>query len=171
MKEKLKTVTMHAGIPGTITLLQKGVLLHTTSGMSVREFMVEEIGLNPDYAENRVRAIFVNGSPVDDIDGVKIADGDEISLSGALPGISGIAMCRDTPIGAFRSDISAKTSDAVSAGEAKIFLKLFNLIAQEAGPILLEKGVIVQAEDVRNYLKEGAPKDLPPEDGPVILKI
>ncbi|NDV25393.1 hypothetical protein [Desulfovibrio sp. JC010] len=171
MQENLKTVTMQAGIPGTITLLQKGVFIHATSGMSVRDFMVETIGLDPDYAETRVRAIFVNGSPVDDIDGVKINDGDEVSLSGALPGISGIAMCRDTPIGAFRSDISAQSSDAVRSGDAKIYLKLFNLIAQEAGKTLLQKGVIALAEDVRAYLKEGAPEELPPENGPVLLKI
>ncbi len=162
---------MQKGIPGTITLLQKGVFIHTTSGLSVREFMVDEIGLSPDYAETRVRAIFVNGSPVDDIDGVKIKDGDEVSLSGALPGISGIAMCRDTPIGAFRTDISAKASDAVSSGDAKIYLKLFNLIAKEAGPTLLKKGVIVIAEDVRAYLKDGAPEGLPSEGGPILLKI
>ncbi len=170
MQEDIKTVTMQSGIPGTITLLQKGVVIHATSGMSIRDFMVETIGLDPDYAETRVRAIFVNGSPVDDIDGVKINDGDEVSLSGALPGISGIAMCRDTPIGAFRSDISAKASDATSTGDAKIYLKLFNLIAQEAGKTLLRKGVTAQAEDVRTYLKEGAPDDLP-KDGPILLKI
>ena len=171
MQENLKTVTMQKGIPGTITLLQKGVFIHTTSGLSIREFMVDEIGLSPDYAETRVRAIFVNGSPVDDIDGVKIKNGDEVSLSGALPGISGIAMCRDTPIGAFRTDISAKASDAVCSGNAKIYLKLFNLIAQEAGPTLLKKGVIVLSEDVRAYLKDGAPEELPAEDGPILLKI
>ncbi|WP_321405002.1 hypothetical protein [Maridesulfovibrio sp.] len=170
MQENLKTVTIQAGIPGTTTLLQKGVFIQTTSGISVREFMVEEIGLSPDYAETRVRAIFVNGSPVDDIDGVKIKDGDEISLSGALPGISGIAMCRDTPIGAFRTDISAKASGTIESGEAKIFLKLFNLIAQEAGPTLLKKGVLALAEDVRKFLKEGVPEGLP-EDGPILLKM
>ncbi len=171
MPDNLKTVTMQKGIPGTITLLQKGVFIHTTSGLSVREFMVDEIGLSPEYAETRVRAIFVNGSPVDDIDGVKIKDGDEISLSGALPGISGIAMCRDTPIGAFRSDISAKASGVVNSGEAKIHLKLFNLIAQEAGPTLLKKGVVVEASQVQKYLKENAPNGLPPEGGLVLLKI
>ncbi|WP_320007523.1 hypothetical protein [Maridesulfovibrio sp.] len=171
MQEDLKTVTMQTGIPGTITLLQKGVVIHSTSGMSIREFMIKTIGLEPDYAEKRVRAIFVNGSPVDDIDGVKINDGDEISLSGALPGISGIAMCRDTPIGAFRSDISAKASDATSSGgDARIYLKLFNLIAQEAGKTLLQKGVIALAEDVRGYLKDGAPGGLP-DSGPILLKI
>ncbi len=171
MQDDIKTVTMQPGIPGTMTLLQKGVIIHATGGMSIREFMVEVIGLQPDYAETRVRAIFVNGSPVDDIDGVKITDGDEISLSGALPGISGIAMCRDTPIGAFRSDISAKSSDAVRSGDAAIYLKLFNLIAQEAGNTLLNKGVIVLAADVRAYLGNGAPKGLPAEDGPILLKI
>ncbi len=63
MYENLKTVTIAKGIPGTITLLQKGVAIHATSGMSVREFMVEVIGLSPDYAESRVRAIFVTALP------------------------------------------------------------------------------------------------------------
>lgn len=171
MLKNLKTVTIPTGLPGTITLLQKGITIYSSSGMSIREFMIKGIGLNPDYAETRVRAIFLNGSPVDDIDEITIKDGDEISLSGALPGISGIAMCRDTPIGAFRSDISAKASGEVRSGEAKIYLKLFNLIAQEAGPILLKRGVITQAENVRHYLKIGKQEGVPTENGPILLKI
>lgn len=171
MYENLKTVTIAKGIPGTITLLQKGVAIHATSGMSVREFMVEVIGLSPDYAESRVRAIFVNGSPVDDIDGVKIKDGDVVSLSGALPGICGIAMSRDTVISGFRSDISAKPSDAIRKGDALVHVKLFNLVASEAGATLLEKGVIAEAEDIVKTLKGNAPEGLTSNDGTVLLTI
>ncbi|WP_432737901.1 hypothetical protein [Maridesulfovibrio sp. FT414] len=168
--DNLKTVTIGKGVPGTITLLQKGVTVRAVAGMSIREFMEEVIGLNPEYAENRVRTIFLNASPVDDIDGVKIQDGDFVSLSGALPGICGIAMGRDTVISPFRTEISAKASDARRAGEASIFLKLFNLVASEAGPVLLQKGVIAQASDVINALGENSPEGLRADDGPVLVQ-
>lgn len=171
MQEDLKIVTIAKGIPGTITLLQKGVAIHATAGMSIREFMTEAIGLSAEYAEDRVRAIFVNSSPVDDIDGVKIKDGDIVSLSGALPGICGIAMSRDTVISGFRSDISAKASDAVRQGDALIHVKLFNLVANEAGATLLQKGVIAESCDIVKALKENAPKSINAQSGPVILKV
>lgn len=168
---EMKTVTIEKGVPGTITLLQKGVGIKAVAGMSIREFMEEAIGLTSDYAEHRVRTIFLNSSPVDDIDGVKIKDGDMVSLSGALPGICGIAMGRDTVISPFRTEISAKASDAVREGEAVIFLKLFNLVASEAGTGLLHKGVIVEAKDVLKALGENAPKNLSMQDGAVLLRI
>ncbi|WP_027723251.1 hypothetical protein [Maridesulfovibrio zosterae] len=171
MTSKLKTVTIPKGIPGTITLLQKGVRIHAIEGMSIREFMTEAIGLSADYAEKRVRAIFVNSSPVDDIDGVKIKDQDIISLSGALPGICGIAMSRDTVISGFRSDISARTSDAVRQGNAIITVKLFNLVASESGALLLEKGVIVDSVDVLEALKENSPSEINSKSGSILLKI
>jgi len=106
---------------------------------------------------------------VDDIDGVKIKDGDVVSLSGALPGICGIAMSRDTVISGFRSDISAKPSDAIRKGDALVHVKLFNLVASEAGATLLEKGVIAEAEDIVKTLKGNAPEGLTSNDGTILL--
>lgn len=172
MQDKLTTVTIAAGVPGTVTLLQRGVLIHAESGMSIREFMVDAIGLAPDYAENRVRTIFLNSSPVDDIDGIKIKDGDIISLSGALPGICGIAMGRDTVISAFRTDISATAAEEdILKGDAVIQVKMFNLVASEAGQVLLQRGVIVEAATIIKSLGENAPQDITPDSGPVLLKI
>ncbi|WP_320170869.1 hypothetical protein [Maridesulfovibrio sp.] len=169
--ENLKRVTIAEGIPGTITLLQRGVVIRAVAGMSIREFMEEALGLSSDYAETRVRTIFLNASPVDDIDGVKIQDGDYVSLSGALPGICGIAMGRDTVISPFRSEISAKSSDMLREGEALIYLKLFNLIAKEAGPGLLRRGVLAEADDIICALGENAPQGLAETDGTVHLQI
>lgn len=168
--DNLKTVKIGKGTPGTITLLQKGVTIRAVAGMSIREFMEETLGLSSEYAENRVRTIFLNASPVDDIDGVKVKDGDFVSLSGALPGVCGIAMGRDTPISPFRTEISAKASDAKREGQALIYLKLFNLVASEAGPVLLQKGVIAEAKDVINSLGQNSPEGLNPSDGHVLIQ-
>ena len=168
--DNLKTVTIGKGTPGTITLLQKGVTIRAVAGMSIREFMEEAIGLSADYAEHRVRTIFLNASPVDDIDGVKIQDGDFVSLSGALPGICGIAMGRDTVISPFRTEISAKSSDMRREGQALIYLKLFNLVASEAGPVLLQKGVIADAKDIISSLGENTPSEISTSDGHVIVR-
>ncbi|CCO22450.1 hypothetical protein [Maridesulfovibrio hydrothermalis] len=171
MHGKIKTVNISAGTPGTITLLQKGVAIRATAGMNIRDFMIKTLGFSPDYAENKVRTVFLNSSPVDDIDGIRIKDGDTLSLSGAMPGVCGIAMGRDTPVSGFRNDISATaTDDNIEEAEALIYVKLFNLVARDAGSVLLKKGVMVEAVDIINALKENSPAGLSPDDGIVILK-
>ncbi|WP_031480664.1 hypothetical protein [Maridesulfovibrio frigidus] len=170
MQKEMKTFTIAAGTLGNATLLQRGVRIHGTAGMSIREFIEIGLGLAPEYVEKQIRTIFLNNSPADDIDIVQIKDGDILSLSGALPGVAGMAMGRDTAISGFRSEIRAVNSGDVGEGDAFVSVKLFNLIARDSGPKLLERGVIVKASEILKSYGENAPEGLAAEDGTVILK-
>lgn len=170
MQNENAIVTVPAGTPGLMTLLQKGVGVHGQGGESVREFLEREVGLAPEYVEQDIRTIFLNSSPVDDIDGIKVADGDVLSLSAAMPGLVGIAMGRNTLVSGFRSGISAKPSAMDGKGAALLTVKLFNMIARDAGPKLLEKGVVLSAAQIRLALGENAPEALPEDDCTVVLR-
>ncbi|WP_291325988.1 hypothetical protein [Desulfovibrio sp. UCD-KL4C] len=169
MYEKLKTVSIPTGTIGTVMLLQKGVGVRGIAGMSIREFLLAGTGFSPEYIERRIRTVFLNNCPADNIDIVKVKDGDILSLSGALPGVAGMAMGRDTPISPFRNEISAKNTENVGEGEILLTVKLFNLIAKEVGTKLLEKGVIVDANLLLHAFGEHAPNGITEETGRVQL--
>lgn len=135
--------------------LQKGVFLPTASGMSVREFLHDVLHFDDAYIESTVRTIFLNNSPVDDIDRTRIADGDRLALGSAMPGLVGIVMGRDNPFKSFRSDISARDGATGSSGES-IFVgvKLFSSLAAESGAAVLERGVTMDALMLADFLAD-----------------
>ena len=95
-------------ISGWNFLLQKGFTLQGHAGMSVRAFLQESLGYENCLIDESVRTIFLNSSPVDDIDGAHLKEGDRVALGSAMPGLVGICMGRDNPYKDFRSDISVK---------------------------------------------------------------
>lgn len=170
MECEMRAVEIGEGVPGITTLLQKGVGIPAPSGTSVGDFLEQILGLTPQYIDTDVRTIFLNCSPVDDIDAVHVKDGDVLSLSAAMPGLVGIAMGRNTPVSGFRSDISAKDCGEVPKGDALITVKLFNLVAREVGPEILSRGVIVSAGALKSALGDAA-LDAMPEEERVILRV
>ncbi|GAB7022569.1 hypothetical protein [Salidesulfovibrio brasiliensis] len=169
MRKNVRTVIVSSDAPGLGTLLQKGVGVRGRGGESVRHFLEREVGLAPEYVEQSVRTIFLNCAPADDIDALTVADGDVLSLSAAMPGLVGIAMGRNTLVSGFRSGISAKPGE-VREGDALLTVKMFNLVARDAGPELLGRGVFLKAGQIRVALGENAPDNLPDDDEEVLLQ-
>lgn len=135
------------------TMLQGGVELQVQTGLSVAAILEGRLGMDAEYIEEVVRTVFVNGSPVDDIGSTPVEDGDVLALAGAMPGLVGIAMGRQSPVGAFRGDISCKTGKVSETGEIGIItLKAFNVVAQTSGASILEYGIIVPGADLATYM-------------------
>ena len=134
---------------------QKGVFLNGTSGMSIREFFHEVMRLDDAYIEEAVRTIFLNNSPVDDIDETYLEDGDRMALGSAMPGLVGIVMGRDNPYKSFRSDISAHEGmKAKNRVPITVSLKLFSAVAVETGPEILGRGVSLDALMLADFLAD-----------------
>jgi hypothetical protein len=67
-----------------------------------------------------------------------------------MPGLIGATLRRDSHLAPLRDTITFKeyrNNDDIQA-YGPIRLKLFNLILQEVGPFLLQRGVIMEFEDV-----------------------
>lgn len=138
---------------GFLPLLREGVRLSAPTGLTLRQVMEQTLGMAPDYVTDRVLTVFLNGSPVDDIDQVRVREGSEIGLGAAMPGLAGISMRRGSPIKAFREAIAARPeTQAAGAGDAALTVKLFNLVADEAGAEVLRRGVGLSASRLAAFL-------------------
>lgn len=151
-------ITIKKYIPEAFsTIFQQGVSLKIRTGISVRDFLCGNLGLAPEYVENRISTIFLNGQPVDNLDSSHIKDGSTISLSAAMPGLVGATMRRGGFYASLRNTITYKDdgkSSEVTDGSVKI--KLFNIIMKEIGEDLLRKGIYITCEETRELIKNSA---------------
>ena len=142
-------------ISGWNFLLQKGFTLQGHAGVSVRAFLQEALGYDNCLIDESVRTIFLNSSPVDDIDQAHLKEGDRLALGSAMPGLVGICMGRDNPYKSFRSDISVKEENIdESALLIKVFVKIFSLLAVDTGVDVLKRGIFINAELLAGFLED-----------------
>ena len=134
-------------------LLRRGVGVFLNTAVSVRDLMTEVLGMDLEYATNSVPGLFLNNAPVDDWREERVGAGDEVGMSGTMPGLCGIALRRSSPIRSFRPDlVSRHDRDECSGGVATV--KLFNFVARDCFPSVLRHGVIVPATSLLRYLEE-----------------
>ncbi|MCJ2164061.1 MULTISPECIES: hypothetical protein [unclassified Pseudodesulfovibrio] len=151
--ERLRIAMVEDAVAGWNYLLQKGFALEAVSGMSMRLFLREILGFDDNYIDTTVRTIFLNNSPVDDLETAKINDGDRIALGSAMPGLVGIVMGRNNPYKSFRSDISVREgSFSINEVPAIVSVKIFSTLAVESGRDLLRRGILVDANMLASFL-------------------
>ena len=142
-------------IPGVSRFFQDGVMVGARLGSSVQAFLLDQLGLSPEYVEARIQTIMLNGKVVDDPAAASINPGAILSLSAAMPGLLGATLRTGSYYAAMRSQISWNEDAASSGGEeGTVVLKLFNLLINEVGPRLLRRGAWVRAEDLAALLVE-----------------
>jgi hypothetical protein len=56
-------------------LLQRGFMFKARVDCSIKTLLCEQVGLKPEYVEDRIKTIFLDGKAVDDIDSAIIKDG------------------------------------------------------------------------------------------------
>jgi hypothetical protein len=132
-------------------LFQHGVMINAQVNCSIRTMLCQQLGLSDQYVEDRIKTIFLDGRPVDDIDSAIIRDGSALALSAAMPGLVGAILRRGGHLAPLRSQIAHREEKKVASRRVgTIVLKLFNLLIDELGPSLLERGVIVGREDLKS---------------------
>ncbi|MDQ7831960.1 MAG: hypothetical protein RDU30_09510 [Desulfovibrionaceae bacterium] len=146
------------GMARFMGLLASGVGVGVPGPCGLDAFLGDILRLDPDYVQNRLRTIFVNGQPVDDIAETMLSPGDELALSVAMPGLVGICMRLDSPFKSFRGDITHGRAASRSHAEAQagtVSVKLFNFIALEIGPGLMARGVTLSGERLARAMADG----------------
>lgn len=156
-----------------IGLLQQGVTLPASTGCSVWSFLVDQIGIAPEYVQERISTIFLDGDVVDSLERAVVRDGSVLALSAAMPGVAGATLRKGGFYSAMRStithnaDASAAASGAAGAGTVRV--KLFNLLIPELGPVFLARGVVLEPGEATGLLpRADAAEALP---GPVLLRV
>lgn len=159
----LSLLVTSRAIPNFFPLLQKGVSLGVKLGCTIKGFLEDHLGLSPDYIEHRIQTLFLDAKPVDDPGRAFIRDGSTLTLSAAMPGLLGQMLRKGSVCAALRSQIThTENLQASPSGQGMVQVRLLNFVAREAGPILLEKGVWVQGEELEDLLGNRA--DLLRED-------
>lgn len=148
-------ITMiETAVSGWNYFLQKGFFLEGVSGMSVRMFLREAVGFEDRYIDETVRTVFLNNSPVDDIDATYIKDGDRMALGSAMPGLVGIVMGRDNFYKSFRSGIAVKEATRADSSPALLSVKVFATLAVESGRAILERGIVADPALLASFLSD-----------------
>lgn len=125
-------------------MLQTGVTVEVEAGCSILELLLEQFGLDPRFIEERVTTLFLDSRAVDDIRTVKVGPGSVLALSGAMPGLVGATLRRGGFYAAMRQGLTLDTDAEVAvSSNARIRLKLFNLLLTELGPAVLSRGIIL----------------------------
>jgi len=141
-------------LPAFFQFLGQGFRIETQTGCSLEEIICQQLDIDPDYFQNRVETIFLNGKPVDDPASASVADGSSITLSAAMPGLAGAMMRKGGILSSMRSTISHNEGEtSTCAARGTITLKLFNLIGRELGPKFLQKGILINGNDLNDFLK------------------
>jgi hypothetical protein len=157
MKNKIQIHLDIKGNPEVVSfflpLLNKGFGVCIDVGVSIRDFLCKQVGLSPDYLEDRIQTLFVDGKAVDDFASTVIKSDSVLALSGAMPGLAGATLRRGGFYGKMRGEIShTEKAESNACGQGQITVKLFNLIQKEAGPHFLKNGVLIQGEDFYHRL-------------------
>jgi hypothetical protein len=141
-------------VPLFFPILQKGFVQKIEVGCSVMALLSGQLGLSEAYIENRIQTIFLNGKPIDDMHTAIIRDGASLALSSAMPGVLGATLRRGGYYSRMRSQIThVEDSESLPCADGRIIVKLFNLTIRELGPMFLERGIWIEAEDLRDFFK------------------
>ncbi len=134
------------------TLLQKGCFIKVKTGCSLSDLLCDQFLISPDYIKNDIKVIFLDYSPVDDLDAAIIKDGAILALSAAMPGLVGAAMRRDG-LSWMRTSITYHEDESEHhETEGMLHVKLFNQVMADLGESFLKRGVFVKSAFLAGYL-------------------
>jgi hypothetical protein len=134
-------------------LLQQGVVVQARVGCTLDRLLSQQWDIAPDYVAQRVTTIFLNGRAIDDITTAVVREGSVIALSGAMPGLVGATMRRGGFYAAMREGITYRENAAEGPQRlATVRVKLFNLLLPELGPGFLQRGIVLAAAELANFL-------------------
>ncbi|SKA74508.1 hypothetical protein [Desulfobaculum bizertense] len=155
------SLTLRRSAAGLFRLaLQHGVFIGLQGSTCLRALLEETFKVETSYVEKNINTIFIDGHPVDNIDTATLTPGCELALSGALPGICGITMGKNSPIAKMRCGIAYTETKEHTEEQFPLFkLKLFNFIARDLGPRAFAAGIGISADRLTRILVDTIAED------------
>jgi hypothetical protein len=147
-------------LPRFLRLLEHGFFVKSGTGLSIKKLLCQHLGIPEDYLAKRIQTLFLDGKPVDDVENAHIQPNVTLALSGAMPGLAGATFRKGGSLALMRKTISY-SGDAFTSGhtEARVKIKLFNMVLKDLGPVFLEKGVWIGLDSFQEFLSRNL-KDL-----------
>jgi len=141
------------------TLMHNGCYVKVACGKTMRDLLCEQFQIPFEYVRKDIKVIFLEYSPVDDIETAIIKDGATLALSAAMPGLVGAAMRRDGDLTWMRSGITYhEGEDEHKEGPGFIQIKLFNRVMADLGESFLRRGVYVKTKYLSEFLTRFTPE-------------
>ncbi len=126
-------------------------------GCSIKDLFCLQFGISPDYFDERIQTIFLDGNPVDDADTAMVREGSHIALSAAMPGLVGAVLRKGGFYSPMRREISYREEGmSGSLEQGLVNIKLFNLLLKDLGPAFLERGIGIKGNDLEDFFKRQA---------------
>jgi len=148
----LRLAVVPDALPLFTTVLQSGIEIKTTQGMSLAKFLSNFPGFTAEYLSDTVQTIFLNGTAVDDLALPLNGNNPVVALSAAMPGLAGAIFRRNSFHSALRTETKSLLSKEIQQQSISVCLKLFNSIAKERGAALLKSGVCIRADLLAGFL-------------------
>jgi len=141
-------------LPLFFQLLGHGFYVNVQTGCSVKELVCNQLGIDEDYLEQRIKSIFLNGKVVDDVKSAIVPEDAAMALSGAMPGLVGAILRSGGFYAPMRSQISHQKDKPTShLKNGRIILKLWNLVVKELGPTFLQRGIWIGGQELQSFIK------------------
>jgi hypothetical protein len=154
--DRLELFPSERQIPRFRTLMQKGCFVRVQTGCSLSDLLCDQFQISPDYIRNEIKVIFLDNSPVDDLDAAIIKEGGVLALSAAMPGLVGAAMRRDG-LSWMRASISYQENESEHGKQDGIVnMKLFNQVMADLGESFLKRGVYINSRFLTGFLERFA---------------
>jgi len=141
-------------LPVFYQLLSRGVMLGVQPGASLISVLRDGLGITSEHLAKRIGAVFVDGKTVLDIGAQKVAEGATLAISGVLtePFLR-FAFIGDAGSPGQKDDTTREENESTDSDQQAFFqLKIFNTLAAELGPGLLESGIWVEPEVLEDFL-------------------
>ena len=118
------------------------------SACTIRDLLCRQLSIEEDYLRDRIQTILLNSKVVDDPDTALVTAGSQLALSAAMPGLVGATLRKGGCYAPMRSTISLddRSNQDSNEGEGCVTVKLFNLLQQELGSVLLQRGIRIPGE-------------------------
>jgi hypothetical protein len=137
--------------------LSQGVGLDVRLSCSIEQLVCGELGVAPEYLDDRIQTVFLNSKAIDDVATATVTPGSVLALSAAMPGVAGATLRKGGRYAPMRQAISYETAaDPACRTRGTITLKLFNMIAREIGPAIMQRGVRLSASRLASLIVKNA---------------
>jgi hypothetical protein len=160
--EELVTFTLEPAkeqISRLCTLMHNGCYVKVECGKTMRDLLCEQFQIPLEYVTKDIKVIFLEFSPVDNIETAIIKDGATLALSAAMPGLVGAAMRRDGDLNWMRGSITYHEGESdQQVGQGLIQIKLFNRVMADLGESFLRRGVYVKSKYLSEFLTRFTPE-------------
>lgn len=133
------------------TLLQSGIALTCPTGTSIGVFLDSLPDFDMSYITDRVQTIFFDGNAMDDLQRRFTKAEHVLALSAAMPGLAGAIFRKNSLCAALRTQGRVTDSNMSPNATTTVCLKLFNIIAQEKGEMILRRGGFFTGKSLQNF--------------------